>query len=268
MRKLKYTLAYLIGLLYMIPFYIIINVAFKPSSDLSSYWKPPTKLDFSNFVNAWNEANLMTAFKNNIIITVIVVFLVVIVGSFAAYPLARYETRLNRFVYFLSVSCMIVPPLTILVPLYKLIVNTVGTSNYLSVILPHIAYQLPITIFLFTGFIKTIPRELDEAALIDGCSRFGVFFRILFPLLKPVTATVIILVGVNIWNDYTFSVFFLQKSSMHTITVGLSQFFSQYENHTNWVAAGCIIASLPFTLLYLFMQKYFIKGLSAGAVKG
>ncbi len=268
MRILKHFIVYTLGLLYLIPFYIIINVAFKPTSDLSSYWNPPSRFDFSNFINAWNEANLVTAFKNNIIITVAVVALVVVIGSFAAYPLARYENKLNRFVYMLSVSCMIVPPLTILVPLYKLVVNTVGTSTYAGIIMPHIAYQLPITIFLFTGFIKTIPRELDEAALIDGCSRFGIFFRILFPLLKPVTATVIILVGVAIWNDYTFSVFFLQKSSMHTITVGLNQFFSMYENHTNWVAAGCIIASLPFTILYLFLQKYFIKGLSAGAVKG
>lgn len=268
MRTLKYILAYLLGFIYLVPFYIIISVAFKPETDLSSYWMPPSALDFSNFVSAWTEANLLTAFKNNIIITFSVVLLVVLIGSFAAYPLARFKTKWNRFVYFLCVSCMIVPPLTILVPLYKLIVNTVGTSTYLGIIFPHIAYQLPITIFLFTGFIRSIPKELDEAALIDGCSRFGIFFRVLFPLLKPVTATVIILVGVAIWNDYTFSVFFLQKSTMHTITVGLSQFFSMYENHTSWVAAGCIIASLPFIVLYLFMQKYFIKGLSAGAVKG
>jgi len=268
MRLIKYILMVLVAVIYLIPFYIIINLAFKPVTDTSSYWMPPRTLDLSNFVNAWTEANLMRAFMNNIIITVVVITCVVILGSFASYPLGRYQTKWNNLVYIVCVSCMIVPPLTILVPLYKLIVNTVGTSTYLSVILPHIAYQLPITIFLFTGFIKSIPRELDEAALIDGSNRFGIFFRILFPLLKPVTATVIILVGVNIWNDYTFSIFFLQKPEMQTITVSLSQFFSQYSNQINWVAAGCIIGTIPLVMLYLFLQQYFIKGLSAGAVKG
>jgi raffinose/stachyose/melibiose transport system permease protein len=163
---------------------------------------------------------------------------------------------------------MIVPPLTILVPLYKFIVDSFGTSTYLGIIFPHIAYQLPITIFLYTGFISSIPRELDEAAQIDGCSKFGIFLKIILPLLKPITATVIILVGVNIWNDYSFSVFFLQKPSMYTITVTLNQFFSQFSNQTNWVAAGCIVGMIPLATLYLFLQQYFVKGLSAGAVKG
>jgi len=267
-RKLSKCMIYLIATLYLIPFYILINVALRPASNTSSFWIPPMKLYLENFRNAWIEANMMTAFKNNIIITLVVVSAVVIIGSFASYPLARYRTKWNNFIYTLCISCMIVPPLTILVPLYKLVVNTTGTSTYLGVILPHIAYQLPITIFLFTGFIGSISRELDEAALIDGCGRFTIFFRIIFPLLKPVTATVTILVGVAIWNDYTFSVFFLQKPKMYTLTVALSQFFSQFSNQINWVAAGCIIGTIPLALLYLFLQKYFIKGLSAGAVKG
>ncbi|WP_236687341.1 carbohydrate ABC transporter permease [Geobacillus sp. ZGt-1] len=128
--------------------------------------------------------------------------------------------------------------------------------------------NLPITIFLFTGFINTIPRELDEAAMIDGMSRFSLFFRIIMPLLKPVTVTVMILTGVNVWNDYQFSVFFLQSSESHTLTVALSSFFSQYVNNVGWVAAGSLLSSLPIIILYLFLQKYFISGLSSGAVKG
>lgn len=268
MRKISYLFMTLVGLLYLVPFYILITVAFKSAADTSSFWSFPKTLYLDNFINAWIEADLLVAFKNNFIITIAVVFLVITIGSFAAYPLARYKTKLNNFVYVLCVSCMIVPPLTILVPLYKLVVSTVGTSTYTSIILLHVAYQLPITIFLFTGFIGTISRELDEAASIDGCSRFTVFFRIILPLLKPVTATVIILVGVAVWNDYTFSVFFLQKPKMYTLTVSLNQFFSMFSNQVNWVAAGCIIGTLPLVGLYLFLQKYFIKGLSAGAVKG
>ncbi len=104
--------------------------------------------------------------------------------------------------------------------------------------------------------------------MIDGMSRFSLFFRIIMPLLKPVTVTVMILTGVNVWNDYQFSVFFLQSSESHTLTVALSSFFSQYVNNVGWVAAGSLLSSLPIIILYLFLQKYFISGLSSGAVKG
>ncbi len=163
---------------------------------------------------------------------------------------------------------MIVPALTILVPLYKFVVDIGGINTRWAIILVHITFSLPLTIFLFTGFIGSVPRELDEAALIDGCNRFQIFFKIILPLLKPITSTVIILVGVGIWNDYQFSVFFLQKRDVATITVSLSQFFSQFQNDLSYVAAGCIIGMLPLAVLYMALQKYFIKGLSDGAIKG
>lgn len=268
MKTFKNWIAFIVGLLYLVPFYILLNISLKPDTDTSSFWMIPKRLYTDNFTNAWINAKLGRAFINNIIITFCVVFVVIIVGSFASYPLARYRTRLNNFVYTLSVSCMIVPPLTALVPLYRLVAKTFGTSTYPGIIIPHITYQLPMTIFLFTGFIASINRELDEAALLDGVSRFGTFFRIIFPLLKPVTSTVIIIVGVQIWNDYSFSVFFLQRPEMRTITVALAMFFSQYSNNISWVAAGCIMCAVPLVGLYLFLQRYFIKGLSAGAVKG
>ncbi|GAA3329617.1 hypothetical protein GCM10020331_078430 [Ectobacillus funiculus] len=124
------------------------------------------------------------------------------------------------------------------------------------------------TIFLFTGFISTIPQELDEAAMMDGMSRFGLFFRIIMPLLKPVTATVTILTGVNVWNDYQFSVFFSCKAQrQRRLQFSLAAFFSQYTNNVGWVASGSLLAALPIIVLYLFLQKYFISGLSSGAVK-
>ncbi|HEY4391917.1 MAG TPA: ABC transporter permease subunit, partial [Paenibacillus sp.] len=119
-----------------------------------------------------------------------------------------------------------------------------------------------------TGFINTVPRELDEAGLIDGSSRPGIFFRIILPLLKPITATVIIIMGVQIWNDYQFSIFFLQKVQVQTIPVALSKFISQFSNQINWVAAGCLIGMMPMAIVYLFLQKYFIKGMADGAIKG
>ncbi len=258
----------LIGIVHIIPFYILFNVSFKPTSDTSSYWKPPQILYPDNFTNVWVNGNLGRAIVNNSIITISVIAIVLLVGASSAYPLARFKTKLNNFVYTLFISTMLVPGMTILVPLYKIIRDMFGTSTYPSVIIPIVAGELTTAIFLYTGFISTIPKELDEAALIDGCSIFGIFFRILLPLLKPVTATIIILTGVHAWNDFTYGLFFLQKPSMYNLNVTLNQFMSKYTNETNWVAAGCFTGMIPMTILYLILQKYFMKGLTAGAVKG
>jgi raffinose/stachyose/melibiose transport system permease protein len=216
----------------------------------------------------WEQARLGQAILNNLIITFCSVLLVVFVGMLAAYPLARYRTRLNNFVFTLSVAILIVPALTVLVPLYKLVVDLHGINSYWAIVLVHTTFFLPTVIFLFTGFIRTIPRELDEAALIDGCGRYSIFFRIVFPLLKPVTASVIILTMLGIWNDYRFSLFFLQRRAVQTVPLVLSQFFSQYQNNLPLAAAGSLLSMIPMTLLYIFLQRYFISGLAEGAVKG
>ncbi|MFL5663472.1 MAG: carbohydrate ABC transporter permease [Ktedonobacteraceae bacterium] len=267
--KQRLALVLVIGiiLLHIIPFFILVNVAFKSPQDASSKWLTPFYLYFDNFVNAWQNANLGQAFVNSCIITVSAITLVVFIGALASYPLARFPTRWNTLIYTLCISCMIVPALTILVSLYKLVVDINGIDTYWAIVLVHVAFALPLTIFLYTGFLKTIPRELDEAALIDGCNRFTLFVRVLLPLLKPITATVIILVGVAIWNDYQFSVFFLQNPEIQTVPVALSGFFSQFQNDISWVAAGCLTSILPAVLVYLFLQRYFVKGYTDGIAK-
>lgn len=272
MKKRKTTLrmlaSFAIACIHFMPFYILLTVAFKKLGDGSSKWKWPDYVYFGNFKNVWLEGHLGQAFANNIVITVCSVILVLLLGSGASYPLARHKTRLNRLMYNLFVSALIVPPLAILVPLYKFVVDIGGMNSAWTLILLHVTFGLPITIFLFTGFINTIPKELDEAAMIDGLSRFRLFFQIIMPLLKPVTVTVTILVGVGIWNDYQFSVFFLQKTEARTISPALASFFSQSDNNVGWVAAGALMSSIPAICAYLFLQKRFVSGLSSGAVKG
>lgn len=262
------TLSILICIIHILPFYILITTSFKAMDDLSSKWVFPGYFYLDNFINAWYEAKLDLAFKNNVIVTVCSIVLIVVFGSIAAYPLARRQTKWNKFIYMLFISALIVPPLTSLVPLYKFMVDLGGMNQYWGVILLHVAFHLPMTIFLYTGFISTIPRELDEAAMIDGAGHFGLFYRIVLPLLKPITATVIILHGVSVWNDFQFSLFFLQKQELRTITVSLSRFFAEDGNKIGWVAAGSFMGALPMVCIYLFLQRYFITGLSSGAVKG
>jgi raffinose/stachyose/melibiose transport system permease protein len=265
---LKYAAVVLISVLHLIPLYLVVNVAFKTTQDTSSRWIPPDYLYLDNFVGVWTKSNLSQAVLNTLIITACSVTVVVLVGVLAAYPLARFRTRLNNFVYTLSISMLIVPALTVLVPLYKFIVDIHGINTYWAIVLIHTTFFLPTVIFLYTGFIRTIPKELDEAALIDGCSRYGIFFRIIFPLLRPVTASVIILIMLGVWNDYRFSLFFLQRRAVQTVPLVLSQFFSQYQNNLPLAAAGSLLSMVPMALLYLFLQKYFISGLAEGAVKG
>jgi raffinose/stachyose/melibiose transport system permease protein len=258
----------IVGLAYIVPLYVLVSMALKSSVLGVSLWAPPTSLYLRNFGNAWGKAHLLTALFNNTLITVCALTLIVMVGSLASYPLARRPTRLNRFVSGLLVSCMVVPPLAVLVPLYKTIVDVRGLNTHWAIILILVSFQLPLCVYLYTNFIKSIPSELDEAAYLDGCGNTRLFFRIIFPLLKPITSSIIILCGILLWNDYQFSVFFLQKRQVQTISVALSQFVSQYQNDINLVAAGCLIGILPLTVTYLCLQKYFIKGLADGAVKG
>lgn len=267
-KSLKYIVALLITVIHIVPFYILFNMSFKSIEDTSSKWLLPQSLYIGNFTNAWKDAQLGQAVLNNAVITFSAVILVVLIGACASYPLARHQTKWNQLVYTISISCLIVPALTILVPLYKFIVDIGGINTYWAIILTQVAFSLPMTIFLFTGFMNSVPKELDEAGLIDGCSRYGIFLRIILPLLKPITATVIILIGVQVWNDYQFSVFFLQKKTMMTIPVALSGFISQFHSNINWVAAGCFIGMMPLTAIYLLLQKYFVKGMVDGAIKG
>jgi raffinose/stachyose/melibiose transport system permease protein len=268
MKKILTAAAFvMITLIHLVPLYLLVTIAFKSIQDVSSKWLIPSYVYLDNFRNAWVTAHLIRALFNNCVIATISVFLIVLLGSLASYTLSRYKTRLNRFVYTLFVSCMIVPALTILVPLYKMVADLGGVSTYWGISLTQVTFALPLTIFIYTGFVGTISRELDEAALIDGLSRYGVFFRIVFPLLKPVTVTVIIICGVNVWNDYTLSVFFLQKTDMRNMTVALSMFFSQFQSQVNWLGAGCLISALPLVILFLSLQRHFVKGLSSGAVK-
>jgi raffinose/stachyose/melibiose transport system permease protein len=257
-----------LGALYLIPVYVLAVLAFKPSAERTSILVPPSLPTLDNFARAWNKAHLAAAFFNNVLITLAATALVVVLGSLAAYPLCRRQTRLNRAIGNLIVSCLVVPPLTILVPLYKFMADIHGINARWSMVLVLAAFQLPLCVFLYRNFLRSVPEELDEAAILDGCNAFTVFTRILFPVLKPVTASVVILCGIQVWNDYQFSVFFLQRTEVRTIAISLSQFVSQYQNDLSLVSAGCILGIVPAAVAYIFLQKYFMKGLADGAVKG
>jgi raffinose/stachyose/melibiose transport system permease protein len=260
-------IALLIAFFHMIPIYITFVVAVSKYGENKSYWALPKEFQFNNFIEAFNTGELLIAFKNTFFITVISVILVIIIGAMAAYPLARNKSKLNSMVINGILAIMMIPALSLLVPLYTFMVDIHGVNTYWGIIILHVTFQLPICIFLLKNFISSIPVELDEAALIDGCSVFKIFYKIILPLLKPVITTITILTGVGIWNDYSNSLYFLQDESMKTLTLAISSFFSQTNQNPNIAAAGALIAIVPIVIIYIILQKTFIKGAVDSAIK-
>lgn len=263
----RFLVAIPILVVFLAPFYILLSVAFRSPQDLSSYWAFPTQLNLENFRNAIEEGKILLSIFNSLVVTVGAVLLVTVVGALAAYPLARRKTRLNMGIKGFVLGIMMVPPLSILVSLYSVLVKINGVNEYWGIILVLVTFELPLSIFLYTNFISSIPKALDEAAAIDGSGPVRTFFQIILPQLKPVTASVVILTGVHCWNDYQFSLYILQSPKMRTIPLAIASYFSQTTSNINAAAAAALLAILPVVVVFLFLQKYFIRGMVDSAIK-
>ena len=253
--------------IFLSPFYILLSVAFLSPQDLSSYWIFPSELHLENFQNAIEEGDILLSIFNSLVITVGAVFLVTVIGALAAYPLARRRTKLNMGIKGFALGIMMVPPLSILVSLYSVMVQLQGVNHFWGIIIILVTFELPLSIFLYTNFISSIPNALDEAAAIDGSGPVRTFFQIILPQLKPVTASVIILTGVHCWNDYQFSLYILQSPKLRTIPLAIASYFSQTTSNVNAAAAAALLAILPIVIAFLFLQKYFIQGMVDSAIK-
>ena len=251
----------------LIPLYISLMVSLKPQTDSSSYWRPPIVPHFQNYLTAMEAGDLLRAYGNTFIITLSSTLLVLIISIMAAYPLARYPSRFNRAVRTFFISIMMIPALSLLVPIYVLLLRLGGISKFQGIVPVHVAFHIPLAIYMFSNFMKTIPLDLDEAALIDGCSVYSIFYRIVVPLLKPVVVSVIILTAVPVWNDFQYSVYFLHRPQMRVVTLAVASFFQRSGSNPNVAAAAALLAIVPIMALYLILQKYFIKGMVDGAIK-
>jgi ABC-type sugar transport system, permease component len=257
----------LLAVIHLLPIYVALSVALKRPTDLTSRWQFPNYLYFDHFKNAFLDGELLRAFGNTLVLTVSTAILLVAIGSMTAYPLARIRSRLNRVWMNVILGVMMVPTLSIIVPLYSMMNRLNAINTYWGIVLILTTYNLPLSIFLYANFIRTIPRELDEAAKVDGCGHFGLFYRIVLPQLAPVTAAVLILKGLKVWNDYEFPLYFLQKPRNQTITLAISRFFSDTSFDFGSASAAAVLAVVPVTVLFLALQKYFVSGLTDGAIK-
>lgn len=252
----------------LLPFYIALTTALKPRDDLSSQWLPPVDgIFWVNFVVAIEDGGILRAIGNSAIITVVSTAIICVLGALAAYPLARRPTLGNKIVFGGIVALIMVPPLSILVPLYTLLNQIGGTNTYWGAIVIMVTSQLPLAVFLYTAFMRGLPISIEEAATVDGANLLQLLFRVVFPMLKPVTATVIILTSVTVWNEYALSVFVLRDPEVRTIAPTIGTFFASQGSNLGAAAAAALLSVLPVLLAYFVLQRYFIKGMVAGSEK-
>ena len=262
-------LTILFALIYLIPLYIAVVNSFKSYWDvIKSPLSLPTSPTLDNFIEAFQSSNILSLYGTSILITGTSVALLILICSTAAYIIIRRKNRICKFLYGFALIGIMVPPVVTLVPSIKTLSMLGLMYTPWGLLMFYGGTYFSTTIFLYTGFINSIPRTLDESAYIDGASTITIFFRIIFPLLKPCTATVVILMGMWIWNDFLNPMYILGSTAGKTITLGIYSSIGAYTSKWNLVFANVILASFPIVVLYLCMQKQFMTGLTAGAVKG
>ncbi|WP_395548820.1 MULTISPECIES: carbohydrate ABC transporter permease [unclassified Lacrimispora] len=227
----------------------------------------PKKWMGVNYVTAWNKG-LFNYFKNSILVSVVSLVFILFISSFLAYGLTRFQLPGSTFIFFLVLGGMALSEQVALVPLYKILQSMKLYNTQWAIILPYVAFRIPFTMFLLRSYFISIPKELEEAAIVDGCNSLQRFFLIIVPISKPVLASCAI-VNLNfVWNEFLFANVFLESKSIMTIPLGLMAFQGDLKSDYVVMLAGILIASLPMVLLFLCMQRQFVRGLTQGAVKG
>lgn len=261
----------LIAIMVLLPFWAIFVGTFQEGNMLIRYGLN-LKLDFSaaNFDN-WimlftDSGDYFTWFFNSVFLTVAQVVLTLLISAFVAYGFAAYEFRFKNFFFVCVLLIMSVPFEMIMLPLYVQI-NDMGLSDsYAAVLLPFIANAM--TIFFFRQYLMGMPKEIIEAGRIDGATEYGIFFKLIMPIMKPSFAAMAILNGMNSWNNFLWPLLVLRSSDKYTLPIGLNTLITPYGNNYDLLIVGSFFSVLPILILFLCFQKYFIEGMTAGAVKG
>ncbi len=260
--------AWSISIISLVPILLILFNSFKTSLDASdmNLSLPDFPIQVINYAVVIEEGKLLQSFINSCIYTFGSVFLCCIFSALAAYVLSRNRTRFTKLIYLFIVLGITMP--INYVALVKVMIFLNLNNTRLGIVLLYTAMQIPFSVFLIHGFIAKIPVELDEAGIIDGCGPIRLFTTIIFPLLKPAIATVVVLTFLNNWNEFVSPLYFLSSSTRWPMTLSVYNFFGMYFKDWNLVCADIIMTSIPVILIYLIGQKYIVSGMTAGAVKG
>jgi raffinose/stachyose/melibiose transport system permease protein len=255
------------SLLVVIPIYVLfINSIKSPAESRSMSIAFPTELHFENFLTVIEKGKLLSSFMNSFIYSACSVLLIVICVLFAAFVISRNTSRLNKAIYYFIIAGIAMPLNNVTLMKVLQVLKLMNTRP--GIIFIYAAMNIPLSLFLAYGFIGTIPRELDEAALLEGCTSFQMFTRIIFPLLKPIASTLVVLNTMAVWNDFMMPLYYLNSSKKWPMTLAVYNFYGMFEKSWNLVSADIVLTILPVLIVFIAGQKYITGGISAGAVKG
>jgi len=254
----------------LFPLYWLLTFSFKDNYEIfgGNVIGLPQVWRVSNYVKALTAGNVMTYFMNSVIVTLCTIIITSILICTASYAIVRMKWKLSGTVLVYFLVGMMVPIHATLLPLFMILKKFGLMNSYLAVIIPYVAFALPMGILIMTGFLESIPKELEEAACIDGCSIYKIFFNLIVPLMRPAIATISIFIYMNSWNELMFANTFINSDRLKTLTVGI--FSMVNENETEWgpIGAGLVIATLPTIIMYIVFSGQVQKSLIMGAVKG
>ena len=263
----------LIFIAYMFPFLMVVINSLKQKRDIIKSpfsWLFTVKgLSFDNFAKAFNQMDFLNAIKNSLIITVSATAIVTILAAMLAYFIVRNNNLLTRIIFALMVASMIIPFQAIMIPLVSIYGGTLNLLNHrLTLIFMHVGFSMSMTVFMFHGFIRgSVPIALEEAAYLDGCTHTQTFFKIVFPLLKPIMSTTLILNALAFWNDFLLPSLILTDKRLLTLPLSTYSFYGTYSADYGTIMAGLLLCVVPLLILYIALQKQIINGVVAGAVK-
>ncbi|MFC4769786.1 carbohydrate ABC transporter permease [Effusibacillus consociatus] len=267
-RPVRFIVLCIVFCLYVFPFLLVLLNSFKEKTAvISNPVALPQQWSLSNYLDAMEKMDFLHSFFNSLIITVLSVGLITILSAMTAYIFVRRKSKWNKFFFFLMVAAMIIPFQAIMIPLVK-IYGSVGLLNSKwALIYMYIGFGSSLAVFIYHGLIKSIPVELEEAAMIDGCTRIQIFFKIVWPLLKPTTMTIVILNVLWIWNDFLLPSLVLISPEQRTLPLSTFYFFGTYSVDYGLLMAGLVVTIIPVMIVYFFTQKHIIAGVMQGSIK-
>jgi len=248
-------------------FWMIISSMKSYGEIYNDVWGFPSEWIFENYSEAWSRG-VSNYFFNSVIVTIVTVITVLIVGSMAAFALSRFKSRFIDIALIVIIGGMMMNPEIAIIPLFDILSTLHIVDTRLALILPYIAFRLPICVLLLRSYFLGIPDELSESALMDGCTEFGIYMRIYLPMSVPIMITTVVITAFYAWNEFLFATIFIDSESLKTIPSGLMNFRDALQTDWGILLAGMVIASLPMIILLIVLQKYLVRGLSEGSVKG
>lgn len=252
------------------PLVIVLSSSFREKDNMMSPLLLFQQFSLDSYKVAFTKMNYPAALLNSLMTTGGSLAIIILIAPMAAYPMARMKTRLGRGLYYFFIAGLIIPSQMVIVPIAQMIGRLNVPNTRFTPMLMFITCSLPFSTFLFTGFMKGVPQEIEEAAHMDGAGLCRRLFSIVYPLLKPAIVSTVITQGLWIWNDYFYPMIFISKSSQYSLPVAMIQFLGDKENPAQWniLFAACVLCALPLILGFSILQKQFISGIAAGALKG